>query len=132
MTCPDCRSMSILQAKTLQLHCVYITCTTLQLHYVYFTIAFCQVGLCLYYSSIVFVLYATFYVCNVAILYTQYHSFYAHITVEYVMFQAHIVGMDIFTDKKHEEICPSSHNITVPIVSRKEYQVLWNAYFSVL
>merc|ERR1719313_453713 len=38
--------------------------------------------------------------------------------------KVHIVGMDIFTGKKYEELVPSSHNIEVPNVSRNEYQVL--------
>ena len=31
---------------------------------------------------------------------------------------------DIFTEKKMEEICQSTHNINVPLVTRKEYQLL--------
>ena len=31
---------------------------------------------------------------------------------------------DIFTEKKMEEICQSTHNINVPVVTRKEYQLI--------
>ena len=31
---------------------------------------------------------------------------------------------DIFTEKKMEEICQSTHNINVPIVTKKEYQLV--------
>lgn len=31
---------------------------------------------------------------------------------------------DIFTEKKMEEICQSTHNINVPVVVRKEYQLI--------
>jgi len=38
--------------------------------------------------------------------------------------KAHIVGNCIFTDKKCEDLCPSSHNMEVPFVERIEYQLL--------
>merc|ERR1712032_1513201 len=38
--------------------------------------------------------------------------------------KAHIVALDIFTDKKYEDLCPTSHNVSVPIVKRTEYQLL--------
>merc|ERR1712048_1167844 len=38
--------------------------------------------------------------------------------------KAHIVALDIFTGKKMEELCPTSHNLNVPFVKRTEYQVL--------
>ena len=38
--------------------------------------------------------------------------------------KCHFVAIDIFTNKKMEELCPSSHNISVPNVTRKEYQVI--------
>merc|ERR1712118_456204 len=38
--------------------------------------------------------------------------------------KAHIVAIDIFTGKKYEDLCPTSHNVSVPFVKRVEYQVL--------
>merc|ERR1712014_337018 len=38
--------------------------------------------------------------------------------------KAHIVALDIFTGKKMEDLCPTSHNLDVPFVKRTEYQVL--------
>merc|ERR1739842_132325 len=38
--------------------------------------------------------------------------------------KAHIVALDIFTGKKYEDLCPTSHNLDVPFVKRQEYQVL--------
>jgi len=36
----------------------------------------------------------------------------------------HIVGVDIFTGKKYEENCPTSHNMEVPNITRIEYQLV--------
>ena len=38
--------------------------------------------------------------------------------------KANITGIDIFTGKKYEDSCPTSHNVEVPVISRNEYQVL--------
>merc|ERR1712099_192931 len=38
--------------------------------------------------------------------------------------KAHIVAIDIFTGKKYEDLCPTSHNLEVPFVKRTEFQVL--------
>ncbi|KAK5580871.1 hypothetical protein RB653_000895 [Dictyostelium firmibasis] len=48
--------------------------------------------------------------------------------------KVNITAIDIFTAKKYEEICPSTHNIDVPNVSRKEYTVMdiQDGYLSLL
>merc|ERR1712118_165463 len=38
--------------------------------------------------------------------------------------KAHIVGIDIFTGKKCEDLCPTSHNMSEPIVKKFEYTVM--------
>eukprot|EP00339_Tiarina_fusa_P024924 CAMPEP_0117029194 /NCGR_PEP_ID=MMETSP0472-20121206/21163_1 /TAXON_ID=693140 ORGANISM="Tiarina fusus, Strain LIS" /NCGR_SAMPLE_ID=MMETSP0472 /ASSEMBLY_ACC=CAM_ASM_000603 /LENGTH=151 /DNA_ID=CAMNT_0004736897 /DNA_START=16 /DNA_END=471 /DNA_ORIENTATION=+ len=38
--------------------------------------------------------------------------------------KAHIIGLDIFTQKKIEDLCPTSHNMNVPNVNRTEYQLM--------
>merc|ERR1719203_1873787 len=38
--------------------------------------------------------------------------------------KAHIVALDIFTDKKYEDLCPSSHNLDVPFVTRTEFMAM--------
>jgi len=38
--------------------------------------------------------------------------------------KANITGLDIFTGKKYEDVCPTSHNMDVPTVTRCDYELV--------
>lgn len=43
--------------------------------------------------------------------------------------QVNLVGLCIFTNKRYEDVQPSTHNLNVPRVTRKDFQVRLDGVF---